>query len=141
MAVPGALGCRSPCGPGSALRGIKGTVTLAPGDRPGALASRHVTMALFRDLFHGSLLGRPVFNFFFARVPPPPQTKVTIVGQNEIYRWENLVGPFLVHKLLGPRPPPPTNTPLKHSPAGGSETGPATTPSSPPDPPPAPPPV
>ena len=22
-------------------------------------------------------------------------------------RWEDLVGPFLVHKLLGPRPPPP----------------------------------
>ena len=38
--------------------------------------------------------------------PPPPQTKVTIVGKNEIYNWENLIGPFLVHKLLGPRPPP-----------------------------------
>ena len=36
--------------------------------------------------------------------PPPPQTKVTIVRKNEIYNRENL---FLVHKLLGPRPPPP----------------------------------
>ena len=30
--------------------------------------------------------------------PPPwtprPQTKVTIVGENKIYRWENLVRPF-----------------------------------------------
>ena len=39
--------------------------------------------------------------------PPPPETKVTIVGNNEIYKRENLVGPFLVHKLLGPRPPTP----------------------------------
>ena len=38
--------------------------------------------------------------------PPPPQTKVTIAGRTEVYRWENLVGPFLVHKLLGPRPLP-----------------------------------
>ena len=42
--------------------------------------------------------------------PPPPrtpplQTKVTIVGKNEIYRWENFVGPFLLHTLLGPSPP------------------------------------
>ena len=30
------------------------------------------------------------------------------MGKNEIYRWVNLVGPFLVHKLLGvPAPPPP----------------------------------
>ena len=46
-------------------------------------------------------------------VPPPPrtpspplQTKVTTEGKNEIYDRENLVGPFLVHKILGPRPPP-----------------------------------
>ena len=32
---------------------------------------------------------------------PPPKIKVTIVGKNEIYHWENLVGPFLV-----PPPPP-----------------------------------
>ena len=38
--------------------------------------------------------------------PPPPQTKVTTVGTNEIYYWENLVGPFLVHKPLVPDPPP-----------------------------------
>ena len=36
--------------------------------------------------------------------PPHPQTKVTIAGKNEIYHWENLFGPFLVHRLLGPRP-------------------------------------
>ena len=42
--------------------------------------------------------------------PPPSQTKVTIGGKNGIYNWENIVGPFLVGKLLGPRspaPPPP----------------------------------
>ena len=45
-------------------------------------------------------------------VPPPPpwiplHTKVTrtTVGTNEIYHWENLVGPFLVHTI--PPPPPP----------------------------------
>ena len=45
------------------------------------------------------------------RVPPSPrpphlQTKVTRVGQSEIYNSENLIGPFLVHKLSGPRPSP-----------------------------------
>ena len=50
-------------------------------------------------------------------LPPPPQTKVTIVGKKEIYKRENLIGPFSVHKLLGPRPPlpppsPPSNTSL-----------------------------
>ena len=38
--------------------------------------------------------------------PPPLQTKVTNVGKNQIYRWENLVGLFSVHTLLGPIPPP-----------------------------------
>ena len=33
------------------------------------------------------------------------QTKVTIVGKNEIYNMETLVGPFLVHTLLPPPPP------------------------------------
>ena len=32
---------------------------------------------------------------------------MTIVGKNDIYNWENLVTPFLVHKLLGPSHPPP----------------------------------
>ena len=36
----------------------------------------------------------------------PLQTKVTTVGKNEIYHWKNLVKPFLVHKLLGSKPPP-----------------------------------
>ena len=40
--------------------------------------------------------------FFLVRVPPPVPG-----GKNEIYNWENLVGPFLVHKLLDPRTPPP----------------------------------
>ena len=47
--------------------------------------------------------------------PPPPKTKVTIVGKTKLYRREHLVGPFLGHHLLGPRPPlpsPPSNTPL-----------------------------
>ena len=35
---------------------------------------------------------------------PPPPTKVTIAGKNEFYRWEYLVGPLLVYKLLGPSP-------------------------------------
>ena len=39
--------------------------------------------------------------------PPPFQTEVTIVGKHEIYPRENLIGPLLVHKVLGPRPPPP----------------------------------
>ena len=42
--------------------------------------------------------------------PPPPrplQTKVTVVGQNEMSHRENLIGPLLVHKRLGPSPPPP----------------------------------
>ena len=37
--------------------------------------------------------------------PPAPQTKGAIVGSNKIYNRENLVGPFWVHTLLGPRPP------------------------------------
>ena len=40
--------------------------------------------------------------------PPPPETKVAIVGENDIYHWENLVEPFLGHKIMGPRPPPPS---------------------------------
>ena len=58
--------------------------------------------------------GTPVLNFLNPPPPPPQggpppplQTKVTIVGKNEIYNRENLVGPFLVHKRLGPRSPPP----------------------------------
>ena len=50
---------------------------------------------------------------FFLATPPPP-TKVTIVGKNEVYHWENLVGPFVIHKLLGPRPPPPPPPPPQH---------------------------
>ena len=37
---------------------------------------------------------------------PPPQTNGHS-GKNEMYKRENLIGPFLVRKLLGPRPPPP----------------------------------
>ena len=43
--------------------------------------------------------------------PPPwtphPETKVTIVGKAEICNRENLIGPFLLLKFLGLRPPPP----------------------------------
>ena len=51
--------------------------------------------------------------------PPPPQTKVTIVRKNDIYKRENLVGPFLGHKLWGtkPSPPLPPFPPLKRRPA------------------------
>ena len=45
-----------------------------------------------------------------------PQTKGTIVGNNKSYRWEHLIGPFLMPTLLGPRPPfppsPDSNTSL-----------------------------
>ena len=48
--------------------------------------------------------------------PPVPQhfqTKVTIVGENEIRNWENVVGPSLVNNFSGPRPPLlPLRTPL-----------------------------
>ena len=33
-----------------------------------------------------------------------------LMGKNEIYNRENLLGPFLVHKLLGPRAPLHSNT-------------------------------
>ena len=36
---------------------------------------------------------------------PPFKTEVTIMETDEIYHWENLVGPFLVHKFLPPPPP------------------------------------
>ena len=49
---------------------------------------------------------------------PPPQTKVTIVGKNEIYNRENLVRPFLVHQVLGPKPPPPLPPPAQKKPCG-----------------------
>ena len=48
--------------------------------------------------------------------PLPFETKVTTVRKNKIHNWENLVGPFLVHKLLGPRLPLPPPPPVKHSP-------------------------
>ena len=32
--------------------------------------------------------------------------KGTVVGKNKIYDRENRVGPFLVHTISGPRPPP-----------------------------------
>ena len=38
--------------------------------------------------------------------PHPLQTKVIIMGTNKVYNGENLVGPFVVHKLLGRVPPP-----------------------------------
>ena len=45
--------------------------------------------------------------------PQSDSMKVTVVGKNEIYNRENLVGPFSGHKLLGPRPSyPPSNTSL-----------------------------
>ena len=38
---------------------------------------------------------------------PPLLTKVTILEKNGIYRWENLVRSFLLHKFFWvPRPPP-----------------------------------
>ena len=60
----------------------------------------------------GGVLGR------LTEVPRPP-TKATIVRKNEIYHWENLVGPFLVHKPLVPRPPSPLLSSNKSLPLGG----------------------
>ena len=43
------------------------------------------------------------------------------MGNNEIYRWENAIGPFLVHRHPGPTPPPPPPPPpLQQPPAPGS---------------------
>ena len=50
-------------------------------------------------------------------VSPRPQTKVTVVGKSEIYNRATLVGPFLVHKILGPRPPLPPLSPCQSFPA------------------------
>ena len=47
------------------------------------------------------------------RSPPPPlwtpplQTKVTVVGKDQICNRDNLIGPVLVHKALGSQIPPP----------------------------------
>ena len=47
-------------------------------------------------------------------LPPPDQSDHS--GKNETYHQENLVGPFLIHNLLGPRPPlPPCQPPAPHS--------------------------
>ena len=37
----------------------------------------------------------------YQRTPPQPQTKGTIVGNNGIYRWESLMGPFFGTPTLG----------------------------------------
>ena len=50
------------------------------------------------------------------RTPPPPETKVSIVGKNEVYHWENLVGPFLLYNFLAPRTPPPPLSSNAHLP-------------------------
>ena len=39
--------------------------------------------------------------------PPPPPLPVAIVGSNDIYNRDHLVGPFSVHKPSGPKPPLP----------------------------------
>ena len=36
-----------------------------------------------------------------------PQTKGTIAGNNDVYPREHPPGPFLVHTLVRPNPPPP----------------------------------
>ena len=51
---------------------------------------------------------------------PPTTTKVTLVANTEIYRWGNLVGPFLVHSLSVPRPPSLSITSLMGGTTGGS---------------------
>ena len=53
--------------------------------------------------------------------PPSPKTKVTIV--QKLCSKEILVGPFLVHKILGPRRPPPPPPYLIFSCPRGPSTG------------------
>ena len=58
---------------------------------------------------------RRLKRWFLAQRPSPcpspcTPTKGTSVGNNEMYRRENLIGPFLVQILVGPRPPPPSLT-------------------------------
>ena len=55
---------------------------------------------------------QPLTFFSARRSPPPPRThplqiRVAIVGKNEIYRWENLVGPFGTQTFVSQTPPPP----------------------------------
>ena len=48
---------------------------------------------------------------------PPPDQSDHGVKKNEINHWENLIGPFLVHKPLPPPPPrPPSSLLLLASP-------------------------
>ena len=54
---------------------------------------------------------------------PPSPDQSDHSGKNEIYNRENLVRPFLVHQVLGPKPPPPLPPPLlKRSPAPAHAT-------------------
>ena len=53
------------------------------------------------------------------RKPPHPQIRWTIMGETEIYRCENLVGPFLVH-TFGSQTPPPLL--FYYTPRGGGAT-------------------
>ena len=58
-------------------------------------------------------LGRGLNSTIFGgNGPPPPPTKGTVVGNNEMCRWENLDGPFLVHTLFWVPDPPPPQHPL-----------------------------
>ena len=61
--------------------------------------------------------GQGIFRIIKNKTPSPPlQTKVAIVGKNEIYNRETHVGPILVHKVLGPKPPPPLPSPAQKTP-------------------------
>ena len=42
--------------------------------------------------------------------PPPPKTKVTLAGKNEISRRENLVGPFFGTQTFGSQTPLPLSS-------------------------------
>ena len=45
-------------------------------------------------------------------LPPSPDQSDRRGKKNEIYNRENVVGPLLVHKLLGPNPPSPSKDAL-----------------------------
>ena len=64
------------------------------------------TLGLLQDLRQANI--RTADNHKRSPPPPSPQTKVTIVGKNEIYNRENPIGPFLVHNVFRSQTPPPS---------------------------------
>ena len=80
----------------------------APLPRPPAAGSRRHAYTLL----HECTATEAMRDSFLPAYPPegvPFPDQSDHRGKNEVYHWENLVGPFLVHKILGPRPPLPSS--------------------------------